>query len=254
MVNSAHALSTKCIELIASWLEFVQFWLLPPVCIGCGAQGEPRLDLCRPCEQALVLVENPCPACALPLPPGTAPGAICGVCLTKGSPVSRTIAPFAWDMPVAGYIARFKYQGKCQYGKVLCSLLAAHLDKRYPALTLPDALVPVPLHPKRLKERGFNQARLLADQLGHKLGIPVHHDLVRRTRHTPPQQGLGARERRRNLGHAFNVPHTVPPQIRCIAIIDDVCTTMTTAGTIARLLQRHSPHRLEIHVWALARA
>jgi ComF family protein len=254
MVVSAQGMSTNYHEIIASWLNFAQFWLLPPVCIGCRQPGQPGLDLCAACKQALLMVENPCPACALPLPPGHAPGTCCGACLKPGNPVDRTVAPYAWEEPVAGFVSSFKYRGKGQYGKVLCSLLALHLDSRYQSNPLPDALVPVPLHPSRLKERGFNQARVLADQLGRALAIPVHPDLVHRTRPTLPQQGLGARERRRNLGHAFAVKGALPRDIRRIAIIDDVCTTMTTVKTIARLLHRHSPHPLEIHVWALARA
>jgi ComF family protein len=254
MVVSAHNMSTNYHEIIASWLNIVQFWLLPPVCIGCRQSGQPGMDLCADCEQALVLVENPCAACALPLPPGHTPDTCCGACLKPGNPVCRTVVPFAWEQPVAGFVSSFKYHGKGQCGRVLCHLLAGYLGSHYQSTPLPDTLVPVPLHPARLKERGFNQARLLADQLGRDMEIPVHPSLVHRIRSTLPQQGLGARERRRNLGNAFALKGDISRHSRRIAIIDDVCTTMTTVKTIARLLHKHSPHPLEIHIWALARA
>jgi ComF family protein len=155
---------------------------------------------------------------------------------------------------VSGFISQFKYQGKCQFGRVLGELLAEHLAHAYRGDAMPDLLIPVPLHTSRLRERGFNQAALLADQLGQAFDINVCHDLVSRCRPTRPQQGLGAHARRRNLGKAFVLTRDMPGSYRRIAIIDDVCTTMTTVRTIARLLHQHSPHLLAIHIWALARA
>ena len=254
MVISARTMSTNVHEIIARWLNFIQFWLFPSVCIVCKTAGQPDIDLCACCRSALPQTENPCPGCALPLPPGITPGSSCGACLSGRKVICRTFAPFAWEEPVCGLVSQFKYRHKFQNARVLCELLLEQLHEAYSAHELPELLIPVPLHASRLRERGFNQALMLARQLGKDLDLPVNTNLVRRVRHTPPQQGLGARERRRNLNGAFALWGPIPKTVKSVAIIDDVCTTMTTVITLAKLLHRHARQPLDIHVWALARA
>lgn len=166
--------------------------------------------------------------------------------------MTRTVAGFTYTEPVSSLIAGFKYHAALQQGRVLGELLSARLQDAYTGSGLPELLVPVPLHPVRLRERGFNQALVLARQLGRDLQIAVAPDALLRVRHTPPQQGLNAKQRKRNLRGAFQL-HGDLGAYRSIALVDDVVTTMSTMHELARVVRRQHPH-IELHVWCLARA
>lgn len=124
------------------------------------------------------------------------------------------------------------------------------LAERPPA-ALPERLICVPLHPQRLRERGYNQALELAKPLARALRIPLDADALIRLRHTSAQTGLDAKARRRNLHAAFAVadPARLPAHV---AVIDDVMTTGTTLRECARVLRQAGVARVD--VWALARA
>jgi len=255
MVVRTPNMSTKLLLKAYEWANSAHFSLLPGVCVNCKCLSGRRFDLCTDCEQLLATITRPCPSCALPLPPETNPALPCGSCLLHHSPIDRIEAPFAWAEPVSSLVSGFKYEGHLQQGRVLATLLANHLRARYSASALPALLVPVPLHPARLRQRGFNQSVLLARQLGQQLCIPVAADLVSRIARTPPQQGLGAAERKRNLRNAFRVER---PQLlrncHSLALIDDVVTTMSTVQELAEVVCRHGAADMGLHVWALARA
>jgi ComF family protein len=113
--------------------------------------------------------------------------------------------------------------------------------------------VPVPLHPARLRERGFNQAAVLARQLGKGLNVPVAPEALSRVLATPAQQGLSAKERKRNLRGAFRIERDLSAYTS-IALVDDVVTTMSTVREIARVIRSAHPDAPAVHVWCLARA
>lgn len=171
--------------------------------------------------------------------------------------MARTLAPFTWEDPTSGLISGFKYQTKLHYGRVLSELLAKQLRSAYQDAPLPDLLLPVPLHWRKLLSRGYNQSLLIARHLERELDIPVAGKLVRRIRNTPAQKGLRAEQRKRNLRQAFVVDAArlaaLPSGTR-IALVDDVVTTMSTAMALRSALQASSAVPLEFHLWALARA
>lgn len=247
-------MSTRFWDSVYQWLEFVQFRLLPPTCVLCQRPGQPQLDLCDGCQHLLPVLSQPCAACALPLPPG-ADTALCGQCRQGRSLVQMTVAACRYDEPASALITRFKYQRHLAAGRALTTLLLDQIRDHYRDRNLPELLLPVPLHPQRLRERGYNQSLLMARDLGRALHIPLDEHLLLRQHMTPPQQGLSARARRRNLRNAFVLKPAW--QNRCyqrVALIDDVVTTMSTANEIARILRRDSQQPLEIHLWCLARA
>ena len=228
---------------------------MPGVCIVCQQLSGRAVDLCVACHAALVAPENPCAGCALPLPPGDFNGSLCGKCQDSARLIHRTTAAFAYQAPVAGLIGQFKYHGKLQNGRVLTDLLLEKLRDCYEPATLPELLLPVPLHPARLRERGYNQALLIAQQLGRALQIPVAHNVLGRVINTAAQQGLSARERKQNLRRAFAMTAADRLQeLSSIALIDDVGTTMSTVRELARLIRNTTKAELPIHVWCLARA
>lgn len=247
-------MSTKLMDKVSSWAKNAQFWLLPGVCIVCRLATGKEEDLCTACRARFVTLENPCTGCALPLPDSGFTSTFCGKCQKEDRLIRQTVAAFAYQPPLAGLIGQFKYGEKVQHGRVLTELLLAEVRIRYRSLALPQLLMPVPLHPKRLRERGYNQALLMARQLGKALQICVTHDVLCRVSNTPAQQGLNARERKQNLRQAFALKAPAKlHELSSVALVDDVVTTMSTVKELARVIRRAHPY-LEIHVWCLARA
>jgi ComF family protein len=285
MVVGRPLVSTKLAAKAIRWLENVQFWLLPGTCVLCRKLSGQRLDLCESCHGQLPFITHACELCALPLPASV--GKLCGHCLLQAAPFKQAIAPLAWAEPTSQLISRFKYHAQLAPGRVLGALLAHELrlhyadrhstDCRSPDRlspdrlspdrhsadghranrSLPDLIVPVPLHPAKLRRRGYNQSLLLAQQLARALHRPCAPTLLRRLRDTPQQQGLSREARQQNLKGAFALDpaqaalHT---EVHCIALVDDVVTTQSTAREIAAVLQQGLQQAPDIHLWALARA
>jgi len=143
-------------------------------------------------------------------------------------------------------VTRYKYYDHLSYSRLLAELLLARLVD----IPLPECLVPVPLHPVRLRERGYNQSHELGRILASRLGIPLRSEVVVRTRATCQQSGLDAKQRRKNIRGAFAV--TTPLEYKHVAIIDDVVTTGATANELARVLKKSGVET--VSVWSIARA
>jgi ComF family protein len=215
-------------------------WLPRWPCELCGEPAGPA-GICAPCRRDLPWIGAACELCARP---GLAPGP-CGECRERRPDWARAIVPWAWAFPVDALVSRFKYGGALHYGALLGRLLAEACQEA----SRPEGLVPVPLHHARLAERGFNQAQELARPVGRALGVPVLTGLCSRSLAAPPQAGLRARQRYRNLDGAFAV--TSEAAGRRLAIIDDVLTTGSTARALAAALLDAGAASVE--VWAVAR-
>jgi len=210
-------------------------------CVLCGDHG--RDDLCLHCAADLPRIESGCQRCGLPLPAG----AECGQCLRQPPPFARCLSPFLYLPPVSQLITAFKYEARFSYGRVLSRQLLAHL--RACDATAVDVLLPVPLHWRRRWDRGFNQAEMIADELGRALDLPAPARWLRRELAASPQQELGAAERARNLRAAFSVK--VSLEGLRVALIDDVVTTGATASELTRTLL--AAGAASVQVWSLAR-
>ncbi len=235
--------------MVNDWLRRVQGILLPPSCVLCGAHGQPPLlDLCAPCAADLPSNINACVRCAAPLPAGAPPDLTCGACLRRPPRFDRAIAPFRYAYPLDHLVRDLKYHGRLAYGRVLGTLLARHMQGQQ--LPLPDLIVPVPLHPARHRERGFNQSSELARPIAAQLGVAVDERLCARIRTTEDQTSLTAKQRRRNVRRAFALERQ--PGVAHVAILDDVLTTGSTANELARTLKRGGVK--QVSVWTVARA
>jgi len=223
-------------------------WLLdklfPPLCALCGKRGMPGLDLCPGCLEALPRPGTRCPRCALPLPEGTPPGTLCGHCQRRPPHFDHTLAALLYRPPADRLVLDLKFNARLANARLLGRLLAMPARRR----PRPEALVPVPLHPRRQRARGFNQALEIARVLGTELGVPVMPALCRRLRPTEAQAGLAAATRRSNLRGAFQASGTVP---RRLAVVDDVMTTGSTLDELAKTLKRAGAERVE--AWVCAR-
>ncbi len=233
--------------MVDDWRDLIHGWLHPGRCVLCGDPGTRRRDLCRHCAGALPSLARPCPGCALPLPAATAPGTLCGRCLRRPPPYDRLLAPLLYAAPADWLVQQLKFGGRLNCGRLLGEILAEHVAGAMP--WRPQLLVPMPLHARRLRERGFNQADEIARPLARRLGIAVRNGAVRRVRDTASQAGLGLRERRRNLRGAFlAAPGSLGEDV---AIVDDVVTTGASVHELARALRRGGARRIQ--VWAVCR-
>ncbi len=199
-----------------------------PLCPGCLAEL-PRL----PAER--------CPTCALPTPGGE----VCGACLKRPPAFVRCHAVFRYAFPADVLIQRLKFGGELALAGFLADCLAEEIGQATP----PDLLLPMPLHPRRLGERGFNQAVEISRALSRRLGIPLALDACRRERHTPAQAGLDLKARRRNLRRAFACEPALAG-LR-VALLDDVMTSGTSLDELARAVRRAGA--AEVEAWVVAR-
>ncbi|WP_367277875.1 ComF family protein [uncultured Shewanella sp.] len=189
-----------------------------PICLGCG--GEMLMTM-----------------------------AFCGHCMAS-TPLT-VIAPCSYHDGLGHWVGQIKYQAQFSVIDVLVDALVQRiLYLEYLGfIQLPQVLIAVPLHNKRLRQRGFNQAWLIAQALSKRLDIPLVDNMLFRVRETRPQAGLSGKLRRKNLKGAFELSSEFCWQR--VALIDDVVTTGTTVDEIASLLQRQ---HTQVQVWCLARA
>lgn len=229
--------------------------LLPPRCLICGEAGSAGHDLCTACIAALPWNDHACARCGLPVPAvdedsNAAGMRVCGRCLRKPPPLDRVIAAFRYEFPITELLPRLKFHQDLAAGREVAMAMQAQishcLDSTEPR---PQALIPVPLHPTRLRQRGYNQALELARPLAQAFAIALLADGLRRMRATPAQSELGALARRRNPRGAFAVGDTRLPEH--VALVDDVMTTGATVFECARVLRRVGVQRVD--VWVAAR-
>lgn len=230
--------------MVYDWLRATLDTILPGQCLVCG-WAPLDADLCAACTADLPWLTSCCSRCALPLPRTPSDRGLCPACLRRPPPQAGTHALFHYAAPVDGLVSGLKYGARLSHARLLGRLLA----ERGRALPAPAALLPVPLHPARLRTRGFNQAVELARPLARALGVPLALGLASRVRDTPAQVGLTAAARRRNLRAAFRVHGPVPASLW---VVDDVMTTGATVAALAGALR--SAGCAEVHVWCVARA
>lgn len=220
---------------------------VPSSCLLCNGYVRGLKPLCIGCERGLPWNTSACLRCAIPMPDA---GYVCGQCLQEPPVFQRAFCAFRYEDPVANLLNRYKHSGKLLCGHWLAHSLADAIALHYQAekILLPDCVMPVPLHWKRLRSRGFDQGLEIGKVLARQLGLPLSQSL-RRQRYTSSQQGLGREQRQHNLADAFVLKQ--PLAWRSIALVDDVLTTGSTANEITALLQREGVG--EVHVWAIAR-
>jgi ComF family protein len=232
---------------VNNWLNSIQEWLYPPTCLLCGLDGHGGRDLCAGCHADLPWLSRACPRCGEPLPDSAPDGFPCGRCLKKPPPFDAVHSLFRYETGARDLITALKFRARHPAARLLGEMMA----ERFAATPeKPELLIPVPLHPGRYAQRGFNQAIELARPIARRLEIPLSLSHCVRSRATSPQTGQTADERRRNLKNAFNLRR--PLQVGHVALIDDVVTTGATAGALARVLRKAGVIRVE--VWACARA
>ena len=215
--------------------------LLPGSCLLCAADSNDDL-LCPACAADLPrLPDARCPQCALPTPHGEH----CGGCLRSPPPFAATIAPFLYDFPVDRIIHALKYGQQLVVADWAAAQLAAACRSHDVSL-----IMPLPLHPARLRQRGFNQSAEIARLLGNRLNFPVDRSSLVRCRNTAPQATLPLKARRGNVRGAFECRRDLSGEH--VLLIDDVLTSGATAGECARILRLHGARQVTVAVLARA--
>lgn len=198
--------------------------LFPPVCAGCSKVGS---LLCQRCSARIQRLETSiCPHCGqILLPPHT--------CVESKSPIKEVRAATRFTDPISIFIYKLKYEGQFALAAPLAKIMAEQQGTWWESKV--NVVVPIPLHPDRERARGYNQSALLAQHFCRLTGFPYDLDAIQRVRHTDPQVGLSAGERRKNVAGAFWV-RSERVAGKNILLIDDVYTTGATMAAAASAL------------------
>jgi ComF family protein len=219
-------------------------WTRPP-----GAQSA----LCPSCLAAHLPPEGAaCPGCGVRPPVPQAVPLTCGQCLRQPRPWGRLVAAGPYDGRLRELILAYKFEGRLDLGRQLQELLLAAFARGladFPELAGCDMLVPVPLHPRRLLARGYNQSREIARLLAARRRLPIVQEALSRVRMTVPQMELGARERVENIRAAFAARRELVAG-RSALLVDDIMTTGATLEECARTLARAGAARVDVLVLA----
>jgi ComF family protein len=219
--------------------------LLPDSCALCGSSVAGG-HFCKDCRAELPRVEIACKRCGKPLHLPESAASHCSDCQLHPPPFEKACVPLLYAFPIDSALKALKFRRQLFYAPAFGELLVPLMEESFPDV---DALLPVPLHPRRHALRGFNQAAELCRPLRRKSGLPLVGN-VRRIRFTKPQTGLDAAERRHNMKAAFGV--TGPLDFRHPLIVDDVITTGETCRRLAATLLVAGAER--VSVLAVARA
>jgi len=245
---------------VAITLESLLNLLYPPRCRCCRntISDSDEMCFCRECRQKIREVSHPlCPACGSPFLNTRGEDHLCGACLAR--PPSFVQAR-AWACyphgdegkdPLRSVMQQFKYGRKVSLGRPLGRLLSKGCKGIFQESKL-DGIIPVPLHPKRLRWRGFNQAVILAKQVSHLWGLPMDPFILLRSTETEPQTQLSEEDRRKNVRGAFSLNPKKTVQGQRILLVDDIYTSGATVNECSRTLIRGGAK--EVSILTLARA
>ncbi len=220
--------------------EIKRFLTAQP-CVLCNRMS-PNGQWCAACDAALPYLDTAhCPVCALPTPGGE----VCGHCLKQPPFFTGTIAVFEYAFPLDKLIQRMKYGEQLTLADAFARKLVQRIDRS----ELPDYLVAMPLHPAKLRSRGFNQSQLLATTVARKLGLTLLANACRRVRDTAPQSALPWKERNSNVRNAFSCDMDLSG--KHIALVDDVLTTGASLNALAKAIAQQGA--ANISAWVVAR-
>jgi len=236
-----------------------EFWqalrdiLFPERCLGCGTglKGCQVISFCQTCLQGVRLIQEPfCTTCGKPFGQAAGESHLCGYCLKNRWNFIQARAVVRYQAPITEAVKIFKYNGK-MYGLETFAALTRQHYLNHP-MQEPDLILPVPLHPKRLRKRGFNQALVLSRKLFPESKKRIDPHVLERHQWTRPQTGLSGAERRGNVKNVFRVKNPEKIKNKKILLVDDVFTTGATVNECARILLRSKAS--EVNVFTFARA
>ena len=237
--------------IVHSYIEALHDLLFPPQCLCC----EQRLETSRPplvcsaCREGLRSISSPlCATCGIPFATGV--DHLCGVCIKKNYFFDYARSAMFYQPPVSNLLLALKFSNTTSTVASLKKL--AEESGALSLFTVPDIIIPVPLHVTRLRERGFNQALMLARHCFPQWRRVIRSTVLVRNRATTPQSSLSGQQRRQNLKGCFQLTRSGLLAGKRILLVDDVFTTGSTINECSRILRREKPKRIE--VFTLARS
>jgi len=247
MIKPTQPLSTEKKRETASFLQRLLDKIYPHHCILCSSDST-HLDLCEGCQANLPRNQNACLRCAHPLETShIQTRLICAHCLKSPLVIDHSIVPFLYQNPISFMVKQLKFHNQLAYAPLIAHLISQALQQEE---NLPQLIIPVPLHSKRLQQRGFNQSQQIAEHIAKQLNLNCRYDLVTRHKNTTSQTELNTALRQQNIKGAFRV--IKPIGAKRVAIVDDVMTSGATANELAITLKQAGIE--EVQLWAFARA
>ncbi len=229
------------------FLERLFQFFLPHPCPCCGkflTEGAP--GICPDCLAEIRWVEPPfCTVCGTPFLSRAGESHACGSCLVRKRYFTTARALGHYEGPLQQAIHRWKYEGRISLTALFGEWLTAGLRRYWPSPSF-DLLIPVPLHVRRLRERGFNQALLLVKELNRHTGIPFHASVLQKKRHTLPQVALSGAEREKEIKGVFHVLAPERVDKKAILLVDDVYTTGATVNECSRVLKAAGARQVDV--------
>lgn len=225
------------------FVSITQKLRLPSLCILCNQFHKDSLAACSFCIGIIKTLGTACTLCACPLPDDLY--LQCGQCIKKPPFFDKAIVIHTFEEPLRSLLHQFKYHNGLYLTRLLCHLMLQAWQQN-PSPT--QCLIPVPMHPLRLRKRGFNQAALLAKSLAQHLNLPYDFSSCQKIINTLPQAQLNSDERQTNLKRAF-FSKALPYQH--VTLIDDLLTTGSTANELAIILKKQGVQRVDL--WCCAR-
>lgn len=211
-------------------------------CVLCESSAKNnQLSICDDCYMGLPFSRSACPCCGL----ATIASNTCGHCLKSAPDFDSTHAVFNYAYPVDALLQQYKYAHDLALTRTLGTLLSSVVERK----DRPDLIIPMPLHPQRLRERGFNQALEIARLVSKSLKLPMNASVCERVSFSPPQASLPLKQRVRNVRNAFACKQRLDGMK--VAVLDDVMTTGATLNAIARALKKAGASSVEC--WVIAR-
>lgn len=239
---------------VNNWSNKIQSNLYPYTCFLCGTAGDNKLDLCNDCLSEFKSMHSCCSRCGIALDnrynhqkSNAIKHLVCGACLKKPPSFDQVKTLYHYEGAPRFLIQSLKYQNKHSCARTMGTLMAAQLNTQ---AAKPDAFIPIPLHIKRLRQRGFNQATEIANYLQHSIGYRSQNKILKRVINTAQQMNLKAPQRKKNMRGAFSCQPA--KHLPYVILIDDVVTTGSTANEAAKALKKAGVKRVD--VWAFARA
>ncbi len=219
--------------------------LFPPACPCCKRRIEDNYQpLCGNCFAQLKFIKTPYCVCCGRVFSGDGENHLCGICLKSSWVFDKARSLFSYEDIIARLIHDLKYSGKTT-GLDALKWISEH-STVLSDLETPDIIIPVPLHTKRLRKRGFNQAAVLANTLFSEEKNRIRHNTLIRKVDTPAQAGLNGQERRKNLKNVFMVAKPSEVADKNILILDDVFTTGSTTQECAKALKAAGCKKVEV--------
>lgn len=214
-------------------------------CILCGSMIDDTrtYSLCDECIRKLHWIgEHSCDKCGKALPRQYR-GRLCYDCMEREHEFERGYSCMTYGLHERELIFDYKYNGRGYMGKIFADML---YDRITPEHLDADVIIPVPIHKKRERRRGYNQTEIMAARLSELMGIPMEKALLKRTRKTPPLRGLNPVEREMALNGAFEIYEREGSRVsgRCILLVDDIYTTGATADACSKILMRRGADKV----------